>query len=91
MILETLYYIEFIDKDDQIVGTLQLPKEERDALALIWSYGDDDERFPETAVTARTYYRQREQPVYGIDYGPGSIKRRFGGGRVPSGARQFSG
>jgi hypothetical protein len=40
-----------------------------------------------TAWSRKTFRR----PIYGVDYGPGSQKHRFGGGYVPRSAYQFGG
>lgn len=46
--------------------------------------------WPDGAENIRAW--SREVPlILGVDYGPGHIKNRFGGMRVPKGAYQFRG
>ncbi len=49
--------------------------------------------WPETAASvSETWQRAKyRHPVCGVDYGPGSIKRRFGGGYVPRSTYQYHG
>jgi len=80
------YQVEFIAADETtVVGAINQPTYPQ-ATAVI----DDCEQWPEHATFARivTVYREG---VYGKDYGKGSVKNRFGGARVPSGAHQFRG
>lgn len=84
--------IDFLDKAGTIVQEMIFEGEaERDQhFDLLDANQDDDELWPENAARITAWSRQvYRQPICGVDYGPGSVKRRFGGGYVPRSAYQF--
>lgn len=91
----TEWGIDFLDKDGELIE--ERPYANYVAREEAWKELQTDKRtveeggpWPEGAEGIRAWSRQVKL-VYGVDYGPGSIKRRFGGGRVPKGAYQFRG
>jgi hypothetical protein len=92
---KTQYFITFMDAENNEL-------EERSFINWIsreeaWDNLQADERsveeggpWPVGAENVRAHSREIET-VRGVDYGPGHIKARFGGMRVPRGAYQFRG
>lgn len=85
-----VYGVDFKNADDELIADREFESEaERDDFLAL----PDDEFFaglPEGDYRVYQYCRPIYRPaVYGVDYGRGSVKRRFGGGHVPKGAYQF--
>ena len=89
------YLITFMDADGNELETRAFPnwitREEA------WEELDKDSRtvadggpWPVGAENIRSHSRPVKL-VSGVDFGPGSAKVRFGGGRAPRGAYQFRG
>ena len=88
--VRTEYGIDFLNGCGDLVQEMvfQTPEERLEVYNAV-STDDNNPHWPETAVEYNPWERHiYRAPVYGVDYGPGSIKRRFGG-RVPCGAYQF--
>ena len=83
--------IDFYDADGQIIKEHIADDEaSRDALWEELAADENHPEWPEGAVRIKDWNRKVQRlPISGVDYGPGSVKRRFGNGRVPRGAYQF--
>lgn len=88
----TQYGIDFSDDEGQVIREYIAPdKQTRDDLVNQWETGEDNPLFPPDAKTIFSWQRNITRPaVCGVDYGPGSVNRRFGG-KAPRGAYQFRG
>lgn len=88
------YGIDFVDVDENVIEERVFANQaDRDAFMGLPD-GEFYAQFPDNpaAETAVPWERKRYRaPIYGIDYGPGSVQARFGGGYVPRGAYQFGG
>lgn len=86
------YGIDLKNEAGEVVQELTFSSEaQRDAHWDALAADPDHPEWPETAVHATAWSRKTyRRPIYGVDYGPGSQKRRFGG-HVPRDAYQFNG
>ncbi|MCB0080219.1 MAG: hypothetical protein KDE47_04790, partial [Caldilineaceae bacterium] len=87
------YGIDFYGQDDELLKDMSFDsEEERDALYDALGEDEHHPEWPDDAVRisgwSRDIYRQ---PILGIDYGPGHLKYRFGGGYVPRSTYQYHG
>lgn len=82
------FSIDFKDESGNVFETLSYDTgNERDAVAQQLQSNDAHPLWPQTAVKITIYWQRIERtPIFGVDYGVGSVKRRFGNGRVPRGA-----
>jgi len=79
------YGIDFFNEAGEIVHTDIFDTEAAFDTAF------DNPTWPETAVSLDSWKRKQfRAAVYGVDYGPGSVKARFGG-YVPRSAYQLGG
>lgn len=85
------YGIDFYDAENNLILEHTAASEE-DRDALVEQLQDDDSpAWPVKAMRFEPWSRRIErQAIYGVDYGPGSVKRRFGG-YVPRSAYQLRG
>ena len=86
------YGIDFKDKDDNVISEFIATDEaSRDELHDALANDDNHPAWPsDKAVHITAWSRKvQRQPISGVDYGPGSVKRRFGNGRCPRGTYQF--
>ena len=86
--------IDFFDENDVLVKEMSFAEDGAKRDALYDALGDDEnhQEWPETAVRITGWHREvYRQPMSGVDYGRGSVKRRFGGGYVPRSAYQYHG
>lgn len=68
---------------DELIQTVTFADE------AIFNDAFDHPQWPEGSTNMESWKRPLYRaPIYGVDYGPGSVKRRFGGGYVPRGAYQ---
>jgi len=83
----SVFGIDFYDEDDKIVKEMSFGADEatRDTFfQRLEDEPDNDDIWPIDAVRVEdTRQSVMRAPIRGIDYGPGSQKRRFGGGHVP--------
>lgn len=98
MIYEGLEYgMDFYGEGGRIIkevsfGLDQEGKAAQDAAYAALEADPDSELWPTDAERIMCWQRPKyRQPIKGLDYGAGSVKRRFGNGRVPRGAHQFRG
>lgn len=93
VVVGTQYGIDFFDADDALISEVVFADQaSRDAQMAALGADDNHPAWPGTAVRLVEWRRDVTRPaVRGIDYGPGSVKARFGGGRVPRGAYEFRG
>jgi len=77
--------VTFFNEAGEAMMTADYPNEKAATDALEYADG-----WPVNATNAAmtNVYRR---PIYGVDYGNGSVKARFGGGYVPRKAYQFNG
>lgn len=82
-----VYGVHFEDVDGNELLELVYPSaEERDA-----ALQDIDALAPAGATTYVTWHDEQwvRDLIYGVDYGRGSLKHRFGGGHVPRNLYQY--
>lgn len=89
------YLITFLNADGNEMETRTFPnwitrEETWDLLEADPRTVDEGGPWPDGAENIRAHSRPVKL-VSGVDYGPGHIKARFGGMRVPKGASQFRG
>ena len=92
---QTQYFITFLDADDNELEEKPFPnwiarEEAWDKLQADDRTVEEGGPWPVGAAKVRSHSRD-VKATYGVDYGPGSAKLRFGGNRVPRGAHQFRG
>lgn len=85
------YGIDFFDEAGDLIRTLNFKTmQARDQLLAALGRDENHPEWPTTAVRLIEWHRNITRPaVKGIDYGPGSIKARYG--RAPRGAYEFRG
>lgn len=87
-----IYGIDFYNEADEIIKEIDFGQSE-EAREIFWHLLEDETKkdlWPAGAVRVADWKRAvMHQPIRGIDYGPGSVKRRFGGGHVPRSTYQF--
>ena len=77
--------IDFFNEIGEIVHTAEFDNE------AAFNAEFENPTWPETAVSLDSWKRKQfRAPINGIDYGPGSVKARFGG-YVPRAAYQLGG
>ena len=83
--------LEFIDGDEKLLESVDFESEQALDRALIALEEDENHPlWPEGSVRVQNRVTAVTRPaIRGVDFGTGSQKRRFGGGRVPRGAYQY--
>ena len=86
----TIYGLDFKDADGNLLKEMNFGRDEEAMQDYYHRLDDDDSLWPDGAARVDHWQRNvMRPPIRGIDYGPGSQKRRFGNGRVPRGVHQF--
>ncbi len=85
------YGIDFYDKNDVLIEERTFNSED-DRDATVKDLEDDDHAaWPKAAIRSQPWQRKKYRAaIYGVDYGPGSVKQRFSGMRVPRSAYRFT-
>ena len=88
-----LWGVQFVDEQDEQVGDILwigLDDEGEKAVASFFADKSNTKHWPVGATDIHDITKDGyRHPIYGIDYGAGSVKRRFSGIKVPRSTYQF--
>jgi len=86
----TTWAIDFYDAQEKIIKTMTFEDDQNGFDAMFEALDNPcHPEWPDTAVRLDTWRRDNyRDPILGLDYGPGSVSRRFGG-YVPRGTYQL--